>query len=150
MSSLRRRASCDHAREIDLAQLDRRTRERAHHRGGILRIDEQARPSEHIAHLGPLAESRQLPRPVPLPTESPGGVAGAILETGTTVGYERTPRGGTCLGRRADALRSGMAVDAIDWGAAQRIGELIAGAPPSRRRARASRSSHAHATSPYA
>ena len=46
----------DHAGEIDLAQLDRRTRERAHDRGGVVRVGEQAHPGQHVAHLGPLAE----------------------------------------------------------------------------------------------
>ena len=41
----------DHAREVGLAQLDRRARERAHDGRRILRIDEQAHPREHVAHL---------------------------------------------------------------------------------------------------
>ncbi len=41
----------DHARELDLAQLDRRARQRAHGRGGVLRVDQQAHPGEHVAHL---------------------------------------------------------------------------------------------------
>ena len=46
----------DHAREVDLAQLDRWTGECAYDRGGVLRIDEQAHPGEHVADLGPLEE----------------------------------------------------------------------------------------------
>ena len=46
----------DHAREVDLAQLDRRARERAHDGRGVLRIDQQPHPGEHVAHLGPLQE----------------------------------------------------------------------------------------------
>jgi len=42
----------DHAREVRLAQFDRRTGKRAHHGGGVVRIDEQAHPGEHVAHLG--------------------------------------------------------------------------------------------------
>ena len=44
----------DDARELDLAQLDGRSRQRAHDRGGVLRIDEQPQPGEHVAHLGAL------------------------------------------------------------------------------------------------
>ena len=53
----------DHAREVDLAQLDRRAGERAHDRGGVLRIDEQAHPGEHVAHLGALEERRRRAAP---------------------------------------------------------------------------------------
>ena len=50
----------------------------------------------------------------------PSGGAGAILDPGTARGYA-----GTTAGRGyADV------VDAIDWSAAQRVGELIAGSPP--------------------
>ncbi len=41
----------DHAREIDLAQLDRRARQRAHDRRGVARIGQQPRPGDHVAHL---------------------------------------------------------------------------------------------------
>ena len=44
----------DHARELDLAQLDRRPGQRAHDGGGVLRVDEQAHPGEHVADLGAL------------------------------------------------------------------------------------------------
>lgn len=44
----------DDARELDLAQLDGRPRERAHDGGGIAGIDEQPQPGEHVAHLGAL------------------------------------------------------------------------------------------------
>jgi hypothetical protein len=40
-----------------LAQLDRRPGERTDDCRGVRRIDEQAHPCEHIAHLGPLEES---------------------------------------------------------------------------------------------
>src|ERR1039458_4535630 len=50
------------------------------------------------------------------------GVMGMILEAGTSQGYEPLPGRGH---GRFYAL--GMGTDMIDWGAAQRIGELIAG-----------------------
>ena len=54
---------------------------------------------------------------------------------GTTLGYERTPERrhpGPAQPSSGEAAGSGYAlgVDTIDWGAAQRIGELIAGSPP--------------------
>jgi hypothetical protein len=54
---------------------------------------------------------------------------------GTYLGYERHPAAAPRAGRAGfprQACRSGYAlwVDAIDWGAAQRIGELVAGSPP--------------------
>ena len=49
----------DDASEVHLAQLDRRARERAHDRGGIPRIDEQAHPGQHISNLGPLEKLRR-------------------------------------------------------------------------------------------
>ena len=55
----------DHAREVDLAQLDRRARERAHHGGGVLRIDEQAHPCEHVAHLRAAQEATSRGAPAP-------------------------------------------------------------------------------------
>jgi uncharacterized protein (DUF2342 family) len=57
---------------------------------------------------------------------SPAGEVGTILEAGgTDQGYESLPGRGH---GRPYALRMGS--DAIDWGAAQRIGEMIAGSPP--------------------
>ena len=72
----------DHAREVDLAQLDRRAGERAHDRGGVLRIDEQAHPGEHVAHLGALEERRRVRAPRRAVAVSD---AGAILATGTAL-----------------------------------------------------------------
>ena len=54
MSSLRRRAICDAAGEVDRAQLDRRAGERAHDGAGVGRVGEQAQPGEHVADLGAL------------------------------------------------------------------------------------------------
>jgi len=49
----------DHTRKVRLSQLDRRTRERAHDGRRILRVDQQAHPGEHIAHLCPPQEARR-------------------------------------------------------------------------------------------
>ena len=111
----------DHAREVDLAQLDRRARERAHDRGGVVGVGEQAHPGEHIAHLRALAE---------------GGRAAFLAQCVARGrrdlrGGRHRPRIRVSPGRGHGspyALRMGS--DAIDWGAAQRIGELIAGSPP--------------------
>ena len=61
----RRRDAADHVelaaarelrepRDVDRAQLDRRPRQRAHHRAGVARVGEQPQPGEHVAHLGAL------------------------------------------------------------------------------------------------
>ena len=64
MSSLRRRAIwVTRARSIG-AQLDRRPRQRAHHRAGVARVDEQPQPREQVAHLGALEERRRARQPV--------------------------------------------------------------------------------------
>ena len=51
----------DDTREVDLAQLDRRAGERAHHGGGVLGVEQQPHPGEDVAHLrageGPTAPS---------------------------------------------------------------------------------------------
>ena len=41
----------DHAREVHLAKLHRRARERAGDRAGVLGIHEQPQPGDHVAHL---------------------------------------------------------------------------------------------------
>ena len=51
----------DHAREVDLAQPDRGARERPHDGGGVLRIDEQPQPGEHVPDLGPLHQRPAAP-----------------------------------------------------------------------------------------
>ena len=53
----------DHARQVGLAQLDRRARQRAHDGGRVLRIDQQAHPREHVAHLRARQEVRRTGRP---------------------------------------------------------------------------------------
>jgi len=55
----------DDARELDLAQLDGRPRQRAHDGSGVLWVDEQSQPGEHVAHLGALQKADRLNR-VPL------------------------------------------------------------------------------------
>ncbi len=67
--------------------------------------------------------------------ELSSGGADAILETGTSLGYERAlgegSRPSSSAPHRARAPWGyALGVDVIDWGAAQRIGELIAGSPP--------------------
>ena len=52
------------ARDIDRAQLDRGTRERADDRRSVGGIGEQPQPGEHIADLGPLEERRLADQPV--------------------------------------------------------------------------------------
>ena len=63
----RRRQSADHvelaparqlhaARDVDRVQLDRRPRQRAHHRGRVAGVDEQPQPGQYVADLGPLKE----------------------------------------------------------------------------------------------
>ena len=52
------------AREVDGAQLDGRPGERAHHRAGVARVDEQAQPGEQVAHLGALEERGGAGEPV--------------------------------------------------------------------------------------
>ena len=64
MSSLRRRAICVHAREVDRPQLHGRPRERAHDRAGVAGVDQQPQPREQVAHLGALEERRRARQPV--------------------------------------------------------------------------------------
>ena len=128
----------DHARELDLTQLDRRARERAHNRGGVLRVDEQAHPGEHVAHLGALEERA--------PLAASGLCARGRIRRARRAGGRRSrDPGPRHTGRiRAHARREpdgraswsaagrgyAVGVDVIDWGTAQRVGELVAGSPP--------------------
>jgi hypothetical protein len=50
----------DHARELDLAQLDRRPCKRPDDGCRVLRVHEQSQPGEDVAHLGPLEEASLL------------------------------------------------------------------------------------------
>lgn len=54
----------------------------------------------------------------------PSGGAGAILDAGTLEGYVRK------LYRSRTRRGYAECVDVIDWGTAQRVGELLAGSPP--------------------
>ena len=74
----------DDTREVDLAQLDGGPGEGAHDGRRVVRIDEQAHPGEHVAHLGPLQE---------------GGVVGA--GPGGRRRCWRDPRGGHLSSIRA-------------------------------------------------
>ena len=112
----------DDAREVDLAQLDRRARERAHDSGGVLRVDEQAHPGEHVAHLGPLEEAAVL---LAAPAR-PQRRGAAILEPDTAQGY-------AALRHRA-GLRSGGGPDRLGHRAADRRADRRLAA--ARRRAR--------------
>ena len=60
MSSLPPARDLHAARDVDRRQLDRRSRKRAHDRGGVARVDEQAQPGEHVAHL---VRSKNAPAP---------------------------------------------------------------------------------------
>ena len=49
------------AGDVHRAQLDRRAGQRAHDRGGVGRIGQQAQPGEHVADLGPVEERGRRP-----------------------------------------------------------------------------------------
>ena len=79
MSSLRLpRHLHEHARDVHLAQLDRRTPQRAHDRRGVAGIAQQAHPREHVARARTL-EERALAASAP-PWRS-AGEANAVRET---------------------------------------------------------------------
>ena len=126
----------DHARELDLAQLDRGPGERAHDGGGVLRIDQQPQPGEHVAHLGALEKRPRLlatRRAAARRTLCRGATrwAGRRRRGDSGAGHQRKDtRGGLCGELRDRTAATLCGVDVIDWSAAQRIGELIAGSPP--------------------
>ena len=105
----------DHTGQLDLAAVDRRTRERAHDGGGVLRVDEQPHPGEHVANLRPLRNTRLL-----LPARR------ALGRGGRDSWARHVPRirGGTPA--PGYALWGGP--DRLERGAAG--GRLIAGSPP--------------------
>ena len=132
----------DHAREVRLAQLDRRPRERAHDGGRVLRVDEQAHPREHVAHLRPAQEART----------SRGRLAGRAAGAQARARFgRRAPSKDTSAwqmrsrqrARRARYLRSAEAAGlrSCQWTrsiGAQRSGSA-SGSPARRRRRRARR-----------
>ena len=113
----------DDARQIDLAQLDRRARQRAHHRGGVLRIGQQAHPGQHIAHLRPLGErrrSRVLAR-----RRRPAASAGAIRD-GHGPRIRAPGQGiGTLLGYVHDSWTRSIGTRAADRRADRRLAASI-------------------------
>ena len=111
-------AHLDHPRQVDLAQLDRRPRERAHDRRRVLWIDEQAHPGEHVAHLGSLQERR----PAALLARRARRATRARSGAGTTQGYgvpaERRPARPS--GSALAGLRSWCGRDRLGRGPADR------------------------------
>ena len=53
----------DAAREVDRVQLDRRPRQRAHHRARVVRVDQQPQPRQDVADLGLPEERRRARQP---------------------------------------------------------------------------------------
>ncbi len=102
----------DHARQMGLAQFDGRAGQSAHHRGGVLRIDEEPHPSQHVAYLGAFEKRAGL---------ALGARERPAASVGSGIRYWHRP-----------SIRAGYAlgVDVIDWRVAQRIGERVAGSPP--------------------
>ena len=133
----------DHAREIGLAQLDRRARERAHDRGGVVRFDQQARPGEHVAHLRALQERRRVVLAARRLARRGGhgsrGWHRPRIRAPAQVGAQARQARRRASAAPARAQRRpeppslagyALKVDAVDWGTAQQIGELVAGSPP--------------------
>ena len=132
----------DHPRQVDLAQLDRGPRQRAHRRRGVSRVHEQTHPREHVAHLRSLQQLRT--RRGALPTVLPRQAlerAGRALRPSTRAASAGPSSQGTSCGSSSEegTPQQDMdvgpgpgyppSVDAIDWSTAQRVGELIAGSP---------------------
>ena len=118
----------DHARKMRLAKLDRRSCERTHDRGGVLWVNEQTHPREHVSDLRTPQERDTLA----LAVRAGGCGSGRDSGGGHHPRIRALPperRGETYGAQRLPGYA--LLVDSIDWRAAQKIGERIAGSPTS-------------------